>query len=113
MAYTQQTLSGSTNGRPIAVAATGSPGTTIHTAIAGTAQTDEVNLTASNVTASDATLTLEWGGTGTSDQKKILVPANTQIPIPAGLLNNTLLVRAFAAGAANAINIDGSVNRGP
>ena len=40
--YTKRLLSGSTNGRPIKVAATATPGTTIHTAVTGTTDFDEV-----------------------------------------------------------------------
>ena len=60
--YSRVLLSGSTNGKPIPVAATATPGTTIHTAVSGTSSFDEVYAWASNVTGSAATLTIEWGG---------------------------------------------------
>lgn len=113
--YSRVLLSGSTNGRAIPVAATATPGTAIHTAIAGTAAFDELYLWASNVTAATATLTLEWGGVtdpGDHMVKAISIPANSPpIPIATGqVLNNALLVKAFS-GTASAINITGYVNR--
>ena len=78
--YSRQLLSGSTNGRAIPVAATATPGTAIHTAVAGTASFDELYLWASNVTGSAATLTLEWGGVtdpGDHMVKQYSIPANS------------------------------------
>lgn len=113
--YSRQLLSGSTNGREIPVAAAATPGTLLHTALAGTAGFDELYLWASNVTAAAATLTLEWGGVtdpGDHMVKAISIPANSPpIPIATGqVLNNGLVVRAFS-GTASAINIGGYVNR--
>jgi len=113
--YSRILLSGSTNGREIPVAATATPGTAIHTAVAGTASFDEVYLWASNVTASAATLTIEWGGVtdpGDHVTKACSIPANSPpIPILTGqVLNNTLLIKAFS-GTASAINVGGFVNR--
>lgn len=113
--YARILLSGSTNGRAIPVAATATPGTAIHTAVAGTSSFDELYLWASNVTGSSATLTLEWGGVtdpGDHMTKAYSIPANSApIPIATGqVLNNTLLVKAFS-GTASAINITGYVNR--
>lgn len=42
MALSKTKLSGATNGKQIKVVATATPGTTIHTAVAGTATWDEV-----------------------------------------------------------------------
>lgn len=105
-------LSSSTNGRPIAVAATATPGTLIHTAtVTGI---DEIWLWANNRTAAAATLTLEWGGTGTSDQnlQAFSIPANSSaVLIAQGFcLTSGVAVRAFS-GTANALNITGHVNR--
>jgi len=113
--YSRQLLSGSTNGRAIPVAATATPGTAIHTAVAGTASFDELYLWASNVTGSAATLTLEWGGVtdpGDHMVKQYSIPANSApIPIATGqVLQNSLNVKAFS-GTASAINITGYVNR--
>jgi len=113
--FSRLLLSGSTNGREIPVAATSTPGTAIHTAVAGTVSFDELYLWASNVTAAAATLTLEWGGVtdpGDHMVKAYSIPANSPpIPIATGqVLNNGLSVKAFS-GTTNAINISGYVNR--
>lgn len=113
--YARQLLSGSTNGKPIPVAATGTPGTAIHTALAGTAGYDEIYLWVSNVTNAPATLTLEWGGvTDPANHlvKALSIPANSPpIPIATGQnMQNGLSVGAFS-GTTNALNITGYVNR--
>lgn len=107
-------LSGSTSGRPIAVAATATPGTLLHTAVSGATSFDEVWLWVNNRTATAATITLEWGGTGNSDQnlQAYSIDGNSQmIPIATGLvLNGGLVIRAFS-GTASALNVTGYVNR--
>lgn len=110
--FSKLALSGSTNGKPIAVAATATPGTTIHTAQAGTAGLDEIWLYAVNATASDVKLTVEFGGTTTAENIELTVTAESGLVLvsPGLVLNNSLVVRAFAA-TANAINISGYVNR--
>ena len=113
--YSRVLLSGSTSGQPIPVAATATPGTLIHTAVAGAAAFDEVYVWASNVTAVAATLTIEWGGVadpGSHLVKAVSVPANSApVLISAGeVLNGGGVVRAFS-GTAGAINITGYVNR--
>lgn len=113
--YSRILLSGSTNGRAIPVAATSTPGTAIHTAITGTVWFDELYLWASNVTASAATLTIEWGGVldpGDHIVKAFSIPPNSPpIPVVTGqVLNNGLAVNAFS-GTASAINLTGYVNR--
>ena len=108
--YTKQVLSGSTDGRPIAVAATATPGTLLHTAITGTTGSDSVYLWASNVTGTSATLTIEFGGVTTADKivSAVSIPANSEnIPIVDGqVLRNGLVIRAFS-GTASAINVNG------
>lgn len=113
--YSRVLLSGSTSGRNIPVAATATPGTLIHAAVAGAAAWDEVYLWAANVTGTAATLTVEWGGvTDPGDHliKAYSIPANSPpIPLATGqCLQNGLVVRAFS-GTASAINISGFVNR--
>jgi hypothetical protein len=113
--YSRQLLSGSVNGRAIPVAATATPGTLLHTAIAGTTGFDEVYLWASNATNAAASLTIEWGNAGAVGDHlvdTISIPANSPpIPIATGqVLQNGLPVRAFS-GTASAINITGFVNR--
>jgi len=113
--YSRVLLSGSTSGRNIPIAATATPGTAIHTAIAGAAAFDEVYLWAANVTAAAATLTIEWGGVtdqGDHMVKSFSIPANSPpIPLITGqVLNGGLLIKAFS-GTASAINVTGYVNR--
>ena len=113
--YSRTLLSGSTNGKPIPVVATATAGTTIHTAVTGTTSFDEVYLWVSNVTASAATLTIEWGGVtdpGNHSVKGLSIPANSPpIPIMTGqVLNNGLVIGAFS-GTGSALNITGYVNR--
>jgi hypothetical protein len=113
--YSRILLSGSTSGQPVIVAATATPGTLIHTAVAGAAAFDEVYAWASNVTATAATVTFEWGSVadpGSHMVKAVNIPANSPpIPISTGqVLNGGLIFRAFS-GTASAINITGYVNR--
>ena len=113
-AYSKELLSGSTNGRGIKVAATATAGTLIHTAVAGTSSEDEIWLYAHNTSASAVKLTLEWGGvTSPDDHIEINIGAEGTgliLIAPGILLQNSLVVRAFA-GTANVINIFGYVNR--
>lgn len=113
--YSRQHLSGSTQGKPIIVAAIATPGTTIHTAIAGTVGFDEVYLWVANLHTSAVALTLEWGGVTDPDHllcKAVSIPANSgPIPIAVGqVLHNALVVKAFA-DVANKLSITGYVNR--
>lgn len=113
--YARNLLSGSTNGRPIKVAATATPGTAIHTAVSGTSGFDEVYLWATNTDSSARTVTVQFGGTTDPDDlivKAFSLPPNSPpIPIVTGQsLQNGLLVKAFAS-AANVVLISGHVNR--
>lgn len=113
MAFSKEFLSGSSDGQPIKVAATATPGTTIHTAHA--TSKDEVHLWVTNTDGSARTLTLEWGGVTDPDNlisKAVSIPANSgPILIVPGLpLSNSLVVRAFAS-SANVLLISGYVNR--
>jgi hypothetical protein len=114
--FTKTILSASTDGRAIKVAATATPGTTIHTGSATATTIDEVWLYAMNTDSSARKLTIEWGGTSSPDDLiEITLAAEPGLVLIApGLLikgNATpLIVRAFAA-AANVITIHGYVNR--
>tara|TARA_Y100000817_G_scaffold300540_1_gene279662 strand:- start:27 stop:380 length:354 start_codon:yes stop_codon:yes gene_type:complete len=111
--YSKQLLSGGTNGKNIEVAATSSAGTTIHTAVAGTSDMDEIWLYACNTDSSDRKLTIEYGGTTSSDdltEITIEAEAGWVLVCPGLLLQNGLIVKAFAA-SANVVNINGFVNR--
>jgi hypothetical protein len=113
--YSRRLLSGSTSGRPIKVAATATPGTTLHTAVSGTDSFDEVYLWVTNTDTSDVTLTVEWGGVTDPDDhmcKALTIPAKSPpIPIATGqVVNNGVAVKAFG-GAANKLTVTGYVNR--
>ena len=114
--YSKTILSGSTDGRGILVAATGTAGTLIHTG-SGTATTlDEIWLYAVNSDAADVKLTLEWGGvTVSNDLIEVTVTAESGLMLVApGLLikgNGTpLVVRAWAS-VGDDIIIHGYVNQ--
>lgn len=116
--FSKQKLSGSTNGRGIAVAATATLGTTIHATGTSATILDEIWLYANNIHSSAVTLTVEFGGaTTTSDLIQISIPAT-----PSGLylvcggliLSGTgsaaLTVSAFGS-VASKIELFGFVNR--
>lgn len=107
-------LSGSTDGKAIKITQTATAGDTIHTAIAGTTAGtfDEIWLWAYNGHTSDVVLTLEWGGATVPDQNIIVtIPYKAGlIPIiPGFILQNTMVVKAFAS-ITNVITINGYVN---
>ena len=111
--YTKLPLSGSTNGRMIKVVATATAGTTIHTAGSGTTNIDEVWLWAVNSDTITRKLTIEWGGTTAPDDTITvdIPPQGGLILVAPGLLiQNSLVIKAFAA-AANVVTITGYVNR--
>lgn len=113
--YKKRKLSASTDGRGIKVAATGSPGTLLHTALPNVAanEWDEVWLRAVNTSPSAVKLTVEWGGTNApDDQVEVTIPAESGFTavIPGHVLQNGREVRAFAA-TADVIVLHGFVNR--
>ena len=76
--FTKKILSGSTDGRGVLVAATSSPGTTIHTGSSTAATIQEIWLYASNPDTTQYTLTVQWGGTTSpNDYITIPIPAQT------------------------------------
>ena len=106
-------LSGSTSGRQIKAVAVATPGTLLHTCVAGTTSFDEVWLYAVNTSASTVTLTLELGGVlAPDDQVVVQIPASIgAVNVLAGIrLNGAVVVRAFAS-VANVVEIHGNVNR--
>lgn len=111
--FSKLPLSGSTNGKMIAVAATATAGTTIHTAVSGTSSMDEVWIYAVNSSTSAVKLTLEWGGTtANTDHIELTIQGESGLVLvsPGLIIQNGLLIRAFA-GTANVINIAGYINR--
>jgi hypothetical protein len=111
--YTKRLLSGSTNGKQIKVVATETAGTTIHTAVAGTSDLDEIWLWAVNSSGAAVKLTIEWGeATAPDGNIEFSVPAEDglYLVVPGLLLQNELVVSAFAS-AANVVMLTGYVNR--
>ena len=111
--FTKRVLSGSTNGKGIKVAATATAGTTIHTAVAGTSDWDEIWLWCVNSSSSDVKLTLEYGeATAPDGNIEYVVPAEDglKIILPGTILQNELVLKAFA-GTADVLIIHGFVNR--
>jgi hypothetical protein len=114
--FSKLVLGGSTNGRGIAVSATATPGTTVHTGSTTTTDLDEVWLYASNTSTSDVKLTVEFGGTSApGDIIEVTIPGEAGlVPVVPGLIikgaGTALIVRAFA-GTANVVNVVGYVNR--
>lgn len=105
-------LSGSTQGQPIAVAATGTPGTTIHTTGTSATIIDEIWLYATNNDAVVRNLTIEYG----SGNIQLAIPPRSGLSLVlTGLVlrgdgSTGVTVAAFAS-VANQINIVGYVNR--
>jgi len=111
--YTKAKLSGSTNGRGIKVVQTATAGTLIHTAVSGTTQFDEVWLYCINTSVSSVKLTIEYGGVSApSEIVEFTVPAEDGLYaiIPGLVIQNSLVIRAFAA-TTNVLIIHGFVNK--
>ena len=114
--FSKEILSGSTDGRAIKVAATATPGTTIHTGSATATTYDEIWLYAQNTDTTDRKLTIEWGGTSAPDdliEFTVKAENGLYLIVPGLILKGNatpLVVRAFAA-TANVLTISGYVNR--
>jgi hypothetical protein len=111
MTISRQLLSGSTNGRGVKVAATATPGTTIHTAHA--TSLDEVWLWCVNSDTAARKLTVEFGGTTSPDDLiEVTIPTESGLVLvsPGLTVTGSVVVRAFAA-TANVLNVFGHVNR--
>lgn len=111
--YAKLAFSASTDGRGIKVTQTASAGDTIHTAINNTDDYDEIWLYAVNSDTTARKLTIEFGGTSAPDDTiEMTIPAESGLfqVIPGLVLQNSLVVKAFAA-SANVVCIHGFVNR--
>ena len=113
-AITPKIPSGSTNGRGIKVAATSTPGTTIHTATSTSGEIDEITIYANNSDSSARTLTIELGGTTSPDdvvQTSIpATPAGWTPIVVAHRLTGGVVVKAFCS-AANVVSVWAEVTR--
>jgi hypothetical protein len=111
--YSKVILSGSTQGKAIKVVQTATAGDTIHTAVSGTSDMDEIWLWAVNSTTTPKKLTLEWGEASAPDGniEQTIPPESGLVLIAPGLLlQNSLVVKAFCE-TANVVMIHGFVNR--
>ena len=110
----KQELSGGTDGIGVKVVATSSAGTTIHTADSTTTANlyDEIWLYATNTHTGTVVLTIQFGGTTsvTNDIKHTINPDETVLVCPGFILQNSLIVKAYAS-EANVVSIHGFVNR--
>lgn len=104
-------LSGSTNGAPVHLTATGTPGDTVHTAQSG--GVDIVWVWANNVHTGDVVVSFEVGGTGVTKQLDMTVVADSAPAVPlidGWLMANGLTLKAFA-GTTAVVNLTGKVKR--
>jgi hypothetical protein len=112
--YSRQLLSASVDGELVAVAAIATPGTLVHTALAGTSGFDEVYLWATNIDSQPHQVTIEWGAAGAANHlvDTFTLPAHSPpVPLITGqVLRNAKTVAVFA-DAANVVNVSGYVNR--
>jgi hypothetical protein len=115
LTYTRQLLNGGSNGKPISVDATASPGTIIHTVEpTATNAREEIYLYAHLMATSDQRLTVEFGGQATQDHivQDLVDGDGLHVVVPGlNLTATTSIVRAFATGGAGEISISGWVNR--
>ena len=112
--FTKQKLSGSTDGKGIKITSnTGGSGDTVHTAVSGTTDFDEVWLYAFNSSASAVNLTVEFGGTtspGNTITQSIPAQSGLYLMIPGLPLQNGGVVSAYAS-VVNVLTLYGFVNR--
>lgn len=97
------------------MAATATPGTLIHTALAGSTGFDEIYAWVVNTSGAAVTLTVEFGDATAPDHHfpdALSIPGNSPpIPVLTGqVLNGGLTVKMYA-GTANVLNVAGFVNR--
>ena len=111
--FSKRKFSASTDGEPISVTATATPGTTVHTALASTEDDkwDEVWVYVTNISAAEVQITFEVGGTAAGNQIVAKIPAyTTQLVLPGIILQNGQVLAAFA-GTTAVLNAFGWVNR--
>tara|TARA_R100001015_G_C4535779_1_gene100962 strand:- start:345 stop:701 length:357 start_codon:yes stop_codon:yes gene_type:complete len=112
--FTKQKLSGSTDGKSIKISSnTGGAGNTVHTAVSGTTDFDEVWLYAYNSSASSVNLNVEFGGTTSPDNiitQSIPAQSGLYLIVPGLPLQNGGVVSAYAS-VVNVVTVYGFVNR--
>lgn len=111
--FTKQNLSGASLGQPIKVTATTTPGTIIHTAIAGTNAWDEVWIWVVNNDSSDRLVCIQYGGTASPDNEiwyNVIAKDGPKCITPGFILQNSLVIRAYCS-TGNVLQVHGFVNR--
>lgn len=115
--FSKVLLSGSSGGQLVKVAATATPGTTIHTTGISATVMDEVWLYCSNTSATDVKVTLEFGGTTSPDdlvEFTVTAESGLFLLVPGLLQSGTgsvgRTISAFA-DTVDVVNIGGYVNR--
>lgn len=109
--FTKQAFSVDADGQGILVAATATPGTSIHVTPADTITIfDEIWIYATNNDSSAVNLTIEFGDT--TNVIKLSVPATSGLTVivPGLILGPAMTVAAFAS-VTNKISVFGYVNR--
>jgi len=114
LTYSRQLLSNSTNGRPISVDSTSSPGQSIHTPqTTGTSDREEVYLYAHLLATTDKRVIIHWGGTATADEirQDIVDGDGLHVVSPGLTLTGTAATIGAYCTATGLIAISGWVNR--
>ncbi len=112
-AATKAKFSGSTDGKPIDITQTATPGTLIHTAVLGTTlgTFDEIWLYLSNRSAADIVVTIEYGDALAASNIIYTVGAKDGLKhvLPGCILQNGATLKIFAAAVG--ISAHGWVNQ--
>ena len=107
-------LSGSTDGKPIALAVDSGTYTTVHTGPTDAAHWIELWLYFSNITSAQATVTVAIGGTADANKIKIKVPAqSTVLGVPGWTIqgnSGAAITVTAATTTAAAVNCMGHIN---
>lgn len=110
-------LSQSTDGASILLSSTAAPGVLVHSTQASAANYDEVWIYANNISASDVTVNIYWGNTGSTNY---IGPVNVQAYAGPTLLSPGFILRGTGstgstvystASATGSVNLFGYVNR--
>jgi hypothetical protein len=115
--FSKELLSGSTGGRLIKVAATSTPGTTVHATGTSSTIVDEVWLYAVNSDTTDRKLTIEYGGTTSPDdliEFTVTAESGLYLVVPGLVLtgdgSSARTITAFCE-TADVVSVGGYVNR--
>jgi hypothetical protein len=115
--YSKQLLSGSTYGQPITISNTSSTGNLIHATQVSSTAIDEIWLYATNQSSNPVTLTVQYGGTSsTQNAITIVIPATSGLTLvlPGLVLTGSGSLSSYIyayAATTNVITVSGYVNR--